>query len=102
MLAIAPQTAAPVAGESVLSDQAAAAIITERCVSCHSATPSDDVFKVAPGGVTLDTLEQVRQWAPRIKARSVDVTDMPFMNKTDMTAQERAQIAAWIASGATR
>ncbi len=74
-------------------------IIHERCASCHSAAPSDDVFTVAPGGVMLDELAQTRQWAPRIKARVVDSADMPFLNKTEMTEQERAAVGAWIDAG---
>ena len=30
-------------------------IIQDRCISCHSAKPTDDVYKVAPNGVTYDT-----------------------------------------------
>lgn len=77
-------------------------ILTERCTTCHSATPSDDVFTTAPLGMMLDTLDEMQQWAPRIKARSVDTSDMPFMNKTGMTDQERATIAAWVAAGAPK
>jgi len=75
-------------------------ILAQRCASCHSATPSDDVFTAAPLGVMLDSLAEMKQWAPRIKARSIDSTDMPFMNKTEMTDEERQLIATWIAAGA--
>lgn len=75
-------------------------IIRERCASCHAAEPTDEVFTIAPGGVMLDTVEQMVQWAPRIKARSIDSHDMPFMNKTGMTDEERAVVAQWIGSGA--
>ena len=75
-------------------------IISERCASCHSANPTDDVFTFAQGGVTLDSAAEMKQWAPRIKARAIDSTDMPFMNKTGMTDEERGVVAAWIASGA--
>ncbi|MEM9257988.1 MAG: hypothetical protein AAGA91_21330, partial [Pseudomonadota bacterium] len=77
----------------------AQAIIRERCATCHAAAPTDEVFTFAPGGVMLDTVEQMVQWAPRIKARSIDSHDMPFMNKTNMTDEERATVALWIASG---
>ena len=69
------------------------------CASCHSATPSDEVFTVAPGGVRLDTLAEMRQWAVRIKARTVDTSDMPFMNKTEMTDEERALVGRWVVEG---
>ena len=75
-------------------------IIQERCSSCHSASPSDDVFKVAPAGVMFDELNAIQQWAPRIKARTIDAPDMPFMNKTQMTRDEREYLALWIAKGA--
>ncbi|MCZ6828312.1 MAG: urate hydroxylase PuuD [Gammaproteobacteria bacterium] len=75
-------------------------IMRTRCSSCHSASPSDEVFTVAPGGVTLDSIAEIQQWAPRIKARTIDSNDMPFLNKTEMTVEERAIIASWIAAGA--
>jgi len=75
-------------------------IITERCASCHSAAPTDEVFTAAPLGVMLDSLAEMKQWAPRIKARSVDTPDMPFMNKTGMTDEERQLVGSWIAAGA--
>ncbi|MEM1402216.1 MAG: urate hydroxylase PuuD [Pseudomonadota bacterium] len=74
-------------------------IIRERCASCHAEAPTDDVFTVAPGGVLLETVDQMIQWAPRIKARSIDSHDMPFMNKTGMTDEERAIVGQWIAAG---
>ncbi|MEM9257903.1 MAG: urate hydroxylase PuuD [Pseudomonadota bacterium] len=100
---IAPKPVAPPQGvaQTQLADVAlsAQAIIRERCATCHAAAPTDEVFTVAPGGVMLDTVEQMVQWAPRIKARSIDSHDMPFMNKTNMTDEERATVALWIASG---
>ena len=77
-------------------------ILTERCATCHSATPSDEVFTTAPLGMMLDTLDEMQRWASRIKARSVDTPDMPFMNKTNMTDEERATVGAWIAAGAPK
>lgn len=71
-------------------------IIEQRCASCHSDQPSDDVFLTAPGGVVLDTEAQIRRWAPRILARAVSSNDMPFMNKTEMTSWERQQLRRWI------
>jgi uncharacterized membrane protein len=75
-------------------------ILQARCTTCHSAAPTDDVFAVSPGGLTLDTLTEMQQWAPRIKARSVDSEDMPFLNKTGMTDPERLLVSDWIKAGA--
>ncbi|MFT7286917.1 MAG: putative membrane protein [Halieaceae bacterium] len=75
-------------------------IIRTHCTSCHAAQPTDELFSVAPGGVMLDTVQQMVQWAPRIKARSVDSQDMPLMNKTNITPEERAVLGQWVAAGA--
>ena len=97
---IAPKPAATTGGNTTLiTDQQALKIVQQRCASCHAAAPTDEVFTVAPGGVMFDSLAEVKQWAPRIKARSIDGRDMPFMNKTGMTDAERASLAQWIAAG---
>jgi len=72
-------------------------IIEQRCASCHADQPSDDIFKTPQGGVIFSGIDSIKQWAPRIKARAIDSQDMPFMNKTKMTEQERQQLAGWIA-----
>lgn len=77
-----------------------AQIITTRCTTCHSANPTDDIFQVAPAGVMFDDMTAMSQWASRIKARSVDATDMPLLNKTGMTEQERDYLGLWFSKGA--
>jgi uncharacterized membrane protein len=42
-------------------------------------------------------MASIKQWAPRIKARVLDSKDMPFMNKTQMTDDERNTLAIWLA-----
>lgn len=74
-------------------------IIQNRCATCHSAKPTDDVFKVAPLGATYDTLEQIRAYGPKIRARAVDAKDMPLGNKTKMTDDERKLLGEWITGG---
>jgi len=104
-VAIAPKSAAPVIDETgnevhTVDLQKVNDIIVSRCASCHSSAPTDDIFKVAQGGVILDDLQQMSRWAPRIQARAVDAKDMPFMNKTKIEDSERNYIALWIAQGA--
>lgn len=94
---IAPKPVATSGDSQLLSDAQALQIVQQRCASCHSSTPGDDVFTVAPAGVMFDSLAEIRQWAPRIKARTIDSNDMPFMNKTAMTDQERASLGRWLA-----
>ncbi len=67
-------------------------IIQTRCSQCHSSTPTDDIFKVAQGGVMFDSWQDVERWKPRILARAVASGDMPFLNKTKMTDEERQQL----------
>jgi uncharacterized membrane protein len=100
-IAIAPKATRTAPGDLATAELAprAHSIIRERCSSCHAAMPTDDVFTTPPGGVMLDTVEQMQQWASRIKARSIDSHDMPFMNKTNMTDEERAIVAQWIRAG---
>jgi uncharacterized membrane protein len=75
-------------------------IIVQRCVPCHSAHPTDSLFPVAPSNVIFDTAEQIAAMAPRMNERAVKTRTMPFLNRTHMTAQERAELGAWIAAGA--
>jgi uncharacterized membrane protein len=75
-------------------------IIATHCRSCHSANPTHAVFRTAPNGVMYDTPEQVANKAPMIKLRAVDSATMPLGNETNMTAEERAKLGAWIAAGA--
>jgi len=71
-------------------------IIEQRCSSCHSNKNTDDIFKSAQAGVVFTDITSIKQWSPRIKARVIDSKDMPFMNKTQMTADERNSLAVWI------
>ena len=75
-------------------------IILARCISCHSATPTDDVFRAPQGGVTFDTPAQIAAKADRILERAVRQQTMPFNNKTAMTVEERGELARWIELGA--
>lgn len=95
---IMPKLPVAVAGSQVISDEAAYAIVQSRCLACHAQNNTDDIFTMAQGGVMLDTLEQLKRWAPRVLARSVTSHDMPFMNKTGMLDEERQQLGQWIVS----
>ena len=79
----------------------ARAVIARRCIECHSATPSDTTFTVAPAGIMFDTPEQIQRMAARIKERAVVTKTMPFNNKTGITDAERALLGAWIDQGAS-
>jgi uncharacterized membrane protein len=75
-------------------------IFKQRCVSCHSANPTDETQLSAPNGVIYDTPEQIKKMADKILIRAVQTKTMPQGNKTNMTDKEREQIGIWIAQGA--
>lgn len=76
------------------------AIIQVRCTSCHSSSPTDDVYKTAPNGVMYDTPEDIVRKKDLIMQRVVLTKTMPQNNKTNMTQKERDVIRCWIEQGA--
>lgn len=78
-------------------------IINNRCTTCHSANPTDDIWKVAPNGVKYDTAEQIFNLKDKIFQRVVVSKNMPFNNnQTKMTQEERDMINCWINQGAQK
>ena len=75
-------------------------IIEDRCLECHSATPSSPIFTTAPLGAMFDTPEQIRQMSEKIYAQAVATQVMPLGNLTQMTEEERDLLGAWIENGA--
>jgi uncharacterized membrane protein len=75
-------------------------IVQARCVQCHSARPSDPQFPVAPNNVMFDTADRIAAMAPRIKERVYVNKTMPFLNRTGITDEERAELAKWVDQGA--
>ena len=90
----AAQRAAAVSGEEV-SLASAKAVITARCISCHSEEPRDDTFGAAPGGVSFDTDAEILRRAERISYRASVTKTMPLGNITRMTMEERDLLARW-------
>ncbi|MGB4845819.1 MAG: urate hydroxylase PuuD [Ferruginibacter sp.] len=76
-------------------------IIQERCISCHSSKPTDDVYKAAPNGVVYDTPNDIIFKKDLIMQRVVATKTMPQNNKTGMTEKERDVIRCWIEQGAS-
>jgi len=95
-----PRSAGPVPGGPV-AFPAVKAVIDRRCLSCHSETPTDDIFRIAPNAVTFDTPESIRARADTIRERTVVLKNMPLANKTGMTDAERVLLARWIDAGAS-
>ena len=84
--------------QQVVTDSQVTQIIEQRCGTCHAENPTDDIFTIAPAGLVFSNIDTIKQWGPRIQARVIDAKDMPFMNKTEMTDDERTQLAIWLAN----
>jgi uncharacterized membrane protein len=48
--------------------------------------------------VVLDSWDDITRYAPQLVRRTTVTKDMPFLNKTGMTEEERAEIATWFAT----
>lgn len=76
-------------------------IVQQRCISCHSAKPTDDVYKAAPNGVMYDTPDEIVKYKDKIMERAVVTKTMPLNNKTNITEAERDALRCWINQGAS-
>jgi hypothetical protein len=73
--------------------------LLDHCRGCHSGALPADMRQGAPLGVDFDSLDDVRQWAPRIWARAAD--DNATMPPVGVPgAEERALFGEWLACGA--
>ncbi|MGQ0739734.1 MAG: urate hydroxylase PuuD [Bacteroidota bacterium] len=75
-------------------------IVQQRCISCHSSRPTDDVYTAPPNGVKYDTPQEIAAKKELIMQRVVLTNNMPQNNKTNMTPEEREVIRCWIEQGA--
>ena len=75
-------------------------IVLSRCSMCHGAEPVWAGIVTAPKGIRLDDSEHIRRNARLIARNAAWASAMPPGNVTEMTGEERAVVAAWIADGA--
>jgi uncharacterized membrane protein len=92
------EPAKTVAFAGKVSDDEAVAILQMRCSSCHAEMPRDATIKIAPKGIHLETLDNLKRYAQQIAVQAVNSKTMPMGNKTGMLPEERAKLGAWIAS----
>lgn len=76
------------------------AIVGQRCVTCHSQSPTFTGITQPPAGVVLTSPAGIIQNAQRIYQQVVVTRIMPLGNATGITDEERAVIAAWVSAGA--
>ena len=96
-IAITPKMAAP--GGDAVAFTKVQAVLDKRCVPCHAVAPKQEGFAQPPKGVVLETPDQIAANSAKI-AETVANKYMPIGNLTQMTDDERALVAAWIAQGA--
>jgi len=90
-----PKSAITMPQEEVLTLDSVRDIIHQRCTVCHSVAPVFAGFAIAPGGIIMDSDEQINTLSARIYSATVATRSMPIGNLTHMTEEERAMIATW-------
>jgi uncharacterized membrane protein len=75
-------------------------VVLSRCSMCHAAQPVWAGIDSAPKGVLLDNADRIRRHARLIEVWAVRSHAMPPGNVTEMTADERRLLAAWLSAGA--
>jgi uncharacterized membrane protein len=70
-------------------------IVEQRCVPCHSTTPTVPGFSAPPNGLVFQTLDQLEAHLPEVQ-QQLTMRTMPLGNLTMMTEDERALLLMWI------
>jgi uncharacterized membrane protein len=71
-------------------------IFEQRCNTCHGSNPTDDIIKIAPGGMIFEEENVTKTYLSRIYQQVNVAKSMPLANKTGITEDERAMIGAWV------
>jgi uncharacterized membrane protein len=77
-------------------------IIDNRCLSCHSATPTQAGFIAPPKGIVFDNVADINLNAKLIYQQSVATKAMPLGNLTKMTDAERDTLGMWYSQNPTK
>jgi len=89
---------APAATGAAITDTEVLALSAKHCTMCHAKKPTHESFKEAPKNVMLESVADLRKYAPLIVTQTVQNKAMPLGNQTAMTDDERAKLGAWIAA----
>ncbi len=96
-VAIRPDEGGGSSGAQV-DEAKAVAIVQQRCVPCHAQNPTEEGFDAPPGGVVLETREQIVDQSAAVEEQAVRTEAMPLGNVTGMTDEERETLGAWLDS----
>jgi uncharacterized membrane protein len=77
-----------------VSDADALALTQKHCVMCHARKPTHASFDAPPKNVVLETIDELKAWAPKMQEQVVEDRNMPI--GSEMTEDERATLARWI------
>ena len=91
-LFLAAATAAADADD--VSDADILVLTQKHCVMCHARKPTHPSFDAPPKNVVLETIDELRAWAPKMLEQVVQDRNMPIGG--EMTDDERATLARWI------
>ncbi|WP_422462695.1 MULTISPECIES: urate hydroxylase PuuD [unclassified Endozoicomonas] len=95
---IRPQMAAqqaPMAEQAAVEQSDIVELVTARCSTCHSATPTDPLFQSPPGGLVFHDYDSIANKADKIFSQTVQTQIMPLANRTGMTDEERNLLGLW-------
>ena len=72
-------------------------IVHTHCTTCHAREPVSQVFRTPPANLVLETLDDVRRYAPLVAQNAVKTHVMPLGNLSGMSEEERRLLGAWLA-----
>ncbi len=71
-------------------------IVHVHCTTCHAHEPASQVFRTPPANMVLETLEDLRRYAPLVRQNAVETHVMPLGNLSGMDEEERRLLGAWL------
>ena len=86
---------APRAVAENVSDNAALAIARKLCVMCHATRLIHESFSEAQKGIVLETVVDLKYYAPAIYIQAVHTRTMPLGNQSGMTDDQQTARGKW-------
>ena len=82
---------------AAVADAEVLRLVHAHCTTCHAHEPASQVFRTPPANVVLETLEDLRRYAPLVAQNTVATRLMPLGNLSGMNEEERRRLGAWLA-----
>ena len=79
-----------------VSAQEVKGLIEAHCQGCHVESPAHPAFQAPPAGISLATLEQLKDHRDQVYQATVATEYMPLGNTTGITREERDRIGIWL------